>query len=634
LDAGLHRDLVTGDLHIIQVDVTSKPPAGLSTIVATFINYFKGLSVNRLLYISFASFLILCSVGSGQEWIKAYGGAGVELGKFIEPTADGGFIVGGLQSETQFSDDRFWVARFDSSGAKLWDKDYGRDGETHTMFVFTKDRDGGAMFGGFTGIQFSGEESALMYRIDSAGKIVWDIDVDYDDSDHWHVLIERNEGGFYMGGHTDSKGDPRGDMWLQRLDSSRTLIWEKVFDRNTSEHSHSGIETREGGAVLLGHTEVGGYEKWWVVKADSNGAVQWQKVYTSDNYSPNYHDSPYKIFETRDGNYALIGGTSHPQLDQGTMWLLVVDTSGAIVLDKHYGSQGGSSFAWSGRQTSDGGYILAGYTNYQTHGLIDMYVVKTDAQGNIEWEKRFGGTGYDYGYDVIEVSDGYVVAGYTGSTSIMTGGGGDLMLVKIRKELPAPSTTVLLSPPDGSNDQLPALTTTWRPTATATGYHLQLSATQGFTSLIVSDSTLTSTSREVKGLIPGQRYWWRVRAANTSGWGPYSETWSFVVAEPSAGVNSRTIASSLKLYPNTPNPFSTTTAIRFSLAGNAHVDVKVLDLYGREVATVIDQQMASGEHRAIFNGAELTSGAYVYRITAKYSNGQQESRTQRMMLVR
>lgn len=616
------------------MDVTSKRFARLSTILAAFIKIFTRLTVNRLLYISFVSVLMLSTVVNGQEWIKAYGGEGVELGKFIEPTADGGFMVGGIQSQTQTGPDRFWVARFDSTGAKLWDKNYGLNGETHTMFAFTKDRDGGAMFGGFTGIQFSGTESALMYRIDSTGNIVWDIDVDYDDSDHWHVLIERNEGGYYMGGHTDSKGDPRGDMWLRRLDSSRNVIWEKVFDRQTSEHSHSGIETREGGAVLLGHTEVGGFEKWWLVKADSNGAVQWQKVYTSDNFSPNYHDSPYKIFETREGNYGLIGGTSHPSLDQGTMWLLVVDTSGAIVLDKHYGNPGGSTFAWSGRQTSDGGYILAGYTNYQTHGLIDMYVVKTDSQGKIEWEKRIGGTGYDYGYDVIEVSDGYVVTGYTGSESIMTGGGGDMMLVKIKKDLPAPSASILLSPPDGSTDQPSTLTTTWRPTSTATRYQLQVSATQSFTSPFVSDSTLTSTTRTVTGLVPGQRYWWRVRAGNAAGWGPNSETWSFVVAEPSSGVESHVVNSGLQLYRNIPNPFNASTAIRFSIAATAHVDVKVLDLYGREVATVLDQQMTPGDHQVTFNGNQLPGGVYVYRLTAKYSDGRQESRSERMMLVR
>jgi hypothetical protein len=239
-----------------------------------------------------------------------------------------------------------------------------------------------------------------------------------------------------------------------------------------------------GEYLSFGHTVVNDLEKWWLVKADSNGAVVWQKVYGSESHTPGFHDSPYKTFMTRDGNYAMIGGSSQAWLDQGTMWLLVVDTSGAILVDKHYGNASGSSFAWSGRQTSDGGYILAGYTNYQTHGVVDMYVVKTDAQGNVQWEKRFGGTGYDYGYDVIEVADGYVVAGYTSSGSIMTGGGGDLMLVKIRHELTTPSATILLSPPDGSNNQPPTFTATWRPTATATRYHLELAADDDFSSLV------------------------------------------------------------------------------------------------------------------------------------------------------
>jgi len=164
-----------------------------------------------------------------QEWTRGVGGPGRECGRFVEPTADGGFAVAGTRTpRAGASFEEFWVARFDSTGQLMWEKTYGHTGVTHTIFTFSATRDGGFMIGGFTGQQFSGTESALMYRIDSLGNIEWEYDVNYNDSDHWHLLIERRTGGYYFGGHTDSKDDPSGDMWLVRLDEDRNVLWEKT----------------------------------------------------------------------------------------------------------------------------------------------------------------------------------------------------------------------------------------------------------------------------------------------------------------------------------------------------------------------------------------------------------------------
>ena len=475
--------------------------------------------------------LLCCTVPSlAQVWSYAYGGPGSELGKFIEPTADGGFYVAGTQSTVVQGPERFYVARFDAAGSLLWEKSYGKTGSTHTIFAFSKTLDGGFLIGGFTGVQNSGTESALMYRGDSAGNVVFERDVNYSDSDHWHVLLERAEGGYYMGGHTDSKGDPSGDMWLQKLDEDRNVVWEKVYNRNTAEHSHSGLIASDGDVVLLGHTVVGSREKYWVAKVDTSGTIRWQKVFGS---VPNDHDSPYKTFETREGNFAFIGGSSTPNQPLGTMWLLVVDPSGNIVVDKHFGAVGGQTFAWSGRQTSDGGFILAGHTNYRTRGQLDMIVVKTDALGNQEWERTYGGTGYDYAFDVIEVADGYIAAGYTGSPSIMTGGGGDLYIVKIAKQTQAlPTTVVLTTPSNGAVNQPVNTRLAWSAATGASRYELQLAFDSTFESTVYSDTNVAATADTVPALSNGMRYFWRVRAINAVGEGPWSNVWSFATALP------------------------------------------------------------------------------------------------------
>ncbi len=382
-------------------------------------------------------FLALAVPLHAQKWVRTAGGTGFEFGYRIAPMPDGGFLTAGTQADLGSTDEDFWITRFDSTGNKVWDKRFGRKGVNETLFGFLATKDHGFMVGGFTGRQFSGEEAATMYRGDSTGALLWEVFVNNDRSDHWHFFVERPGGGYYMGGHTDSKGNDFGDMWLVKMDSARNVIWDTTYGRGGEEHAHMGIGTRDGGCLLLGHAESGQgnaeREKFWAVKVDADGHRMWDSVFSSGDA---YHDSPYGLFETRDGNYALVGGSSHAtQPNNGTMWLLVIDSVGRTVMNKHYGHVGGDAFSWNARQTTDGGFVLAGYTTYQTAGKEDAYIVKTNAAGEVEWERTVGSTGSDYVYDVVETPSGYVAVGSTDSPSWMTGGGdADLLLIKVSKD--------------------------------------------------------------------------------------------------------------------------------------------------------------------------------------------------------
>lgn len=558
--------------------------------------------------------IVLASqIGLAQVWTRSYGGSGFEYGYNIHPLSDGGFLIAGAKT---FADQpnitKYWAARFDASGNIRWDSVYGPADLSLTLFGSAKTRAEGMMLGGFTGKQGSGAESALMYRIDSTGAVEWSFTKDYSSSDHFHFFVERNEGGYYFGGHTDSKGDARGDMWLLRLDSSRNVIWEKEYDNSSGEHAHWGIGTHDGGVFLLGHTSVGGYEKFWGVKVDSTGTVLWKKVYGS---VPNVHDSPYHVFETREGNYAMIGGSqTASQTPTGTSWLLVIDTLGNVLVDQHYGNPLYSTFTWSGTQTSDSGYILSGYTTYNTNGREDMYVVKTDRYGVVEWEKTVGGAGTDYGYDVTETTGGYIAAGYTGSGSLMTGGGGDLLVVKFAKSMPQlPMVTTLALPVDGSLDLPPDPQLTWQVVAGAKKYQLQVYSDAG---ILMDDSNLVEASRAITGLQSGKQYWWRVRAGNEVGWGPFSVTWSFTTRSVS-GVEDEIVATSqYDLLRNVPNPFSTTTMLQFVLPQQGRVRLDILDALGTKVMNVFDGELEKGDHRLMVDGHDLPSGQYLVRMIA------------------
>jgi hypothetical protein len=546
-----------------------------------------------------------------QEWIRGVGGPGSDYGRFVEPTSDGGFAVAGTRTATASSiTEQFWVARFSANGTLLWQKTYGRTDVTHTIFTFSSTRDGGFMIGGFTGQQFSGAESAIMFRIDSVGKELWKYDINYSSSDHWHLLIERREGGYYFGGHTDSKGDERGDVWLQRLDDERNVLWEKTYDRGTGEHAHAGIETRDGGVLMLGHTEESNYEKYWLVKVDSNGTKQWDKVLSS---GPAAHDSPYDLFETREGTYALIGGTSgSPTPDASQGWLLIVDSLGNTVTDKHFGNPEGSSFSWGGRQTSDGGFIVAGHTNYRTHGNFDMYIVKTDSAGDVEWESAYGGVNYEYGFDVVEADGGYIGVGVTASSSIVTGGSDDLLLVKINEDLALPAAVVPVSPANHASTPL-TVDLIWTPIEVATRYHVQLATDAAFSSLVIDDSTRTTTSATTGVLLPTEKYWWRVRAASEDGWGPYSPAWDFQpVVLTSAPDDGLAVGAALTV---TPNPATDGAMIAIDLAGAGVIRLALVDARGAVVATLVDGSLPQGRHALPLETDGLAAGTYSLRLS-------------------
>jgi hypothetical protein len=549
-----------------------------------------------------------------------------------------------------------------------------------------------------------------MYRCDSTGKELWNIDVDYSSSDHWHFGFERREGGYYLGGHTDSKTDPKGDMWLVRYDSARHMIWEKTYDRGFSEHAHAGIETRDGGCLLVGHTNLGNLEKYWIVRVDSNGVEKWRKMFSSND---TYDDSPYHVVETREGNFAIFGGSSSPTSGAGTIWLLVLDPSGNIVLDRHYGNPTYSSFAWAGRQTSDGGYVMAGYTTYNTVGDADLYLVKAAADGTLEWEKRYGGKGPEYGYDVIETNDGYIACGVTGSTDLGAGAEGDMLLVKFKKDvvLPLPSAITLVAPAANATLADTASVLRWRPgTPSVTRYELDIATDSSFTQKIVdssltdtsalranltnggkywwrvraynatgwgpysevrkftvasypatvaliypaqngvvdntdvqmrwgrsapgvtryqldvatdsqfstatADSSLTDTTMLRTGFVFGSTYWWRVRAANSVGWGPYSEARTFTVQEGASVERGSESAAGLAIYPNIPNPFGATTTFRFHQGRRGEASMVLVDLAGRQVATICSGMFEAGDHAIPFDGSRIPSGIYICRLVA------------------
>jgi hypothetical protein len=211
-----------------------------------------------------------------------------------------------------------------------------------------------------------------------------------------------------------------------------TIQWQKSLGGTLNDHANYGLQTTDGGYIMVGGTfsndgdVVGhhGYIDCWVVKVDLNGSIQWQRPFGGSSY-----DDGFFIQQTTDGGYIIAaesasndgdGSANHGQSD---FWIIKITSTGNIQWQKTYGGSSGDG-ATCIRQTTDGGYIVAGYTISNdgdvngNHGLSDFWVIKIDQAGNLQWQKAFGGSNYELANCIRQTPDGgYIVYGQTRSNN-------------------------------------------------------------------------------------------------------------------------------------------------------------------------------------------------------------------------
>jgi hypothetical protein len=236
-------------------------------------------------------------------------------------------------------------------------------------------------------------------------------------------VTQTSDGGYALAGVTISYG-VGGDFWLVKTDASGNLEWSENYGGENLDMAYSVIQTSDGGYAIAGLTESYGAGEYdcWLVKTDASGNLEWSGTYGGTSW-----DGAHSVIQTSDGGYILAGYTYSLGAGSADFWLVKVDSSGNEEWSKTYGSENLDK-AHSAVQTSDGGYALAGFTYSFDAGGYDFWLVKTDSLGNEEWNKTFGGENREEASSVIQTSDGgYALAGYTTSYGV---GGRDFWLVK------------------------------------------------------------------------------------------------------------------------------------------------------------------------------------------------------------
>jgi hypothetical protein len=284
--------------------------------------------------------------------------------------------------------------------------------------------DGGYAIAGLTASFGAGNYDVYVVKLDANGNLQWTKTIGGKNADGGSSIIQTSDGGYAIAGYTESFGAGEADVYVVKLDAHGNLQWTKTIGGGDTDRGNSLIQTSDGGYAIAGQTKSFGAGKTdvYVVKLDANGNLQWTKTIGGPGA-----EIGFSLIQTSDAGYAIAGLTTSFGAGDYDVYLVKLDANGNLQWTKTIGGpdpEAGTSLI----QTSDGGYAIAGYTSSFGAGEGNVYVVKLDANGNLQWTKTIGGTGWDVGHSLIQTSDGgYAIAVETTSFGL------DVYVVKLDK---------------------------------------------------------------------------------------------------------------------------------------------------------------------------------------------------------
>lgn len=376
------------------------------------------------------------------QWQNNFGEGEDNIPFSVSQTAEGGSIIAGRSTINDLSD--VWVVKSNLYGELQWTKRFGGVGSEVATSI-KQLSDGGYICaaiisapGGDIETHYGGSD-AWVVKLDPSGNIEWQRTYGGADEDIVNEIKPTNDGGFILCGDTKSYteypeseifGGER-DFWIIKLDSLGDFQWQRTYGGSNYELGWSISPLDDGNLIMCGSTASndydmfgnhGGYTDAWITKMDNNGDTIWTK---------SYGGSGTEIFETiiqsSENSYVAAGWSTSVDgdvsLNKGDrdVWVVKVDTNGNIIWQKTIGGFS-SDYAEEIIQTSNGDYVLVGRTFSNdgdvsvNKGLYDFWVVKLNKNGEIIWEKTYGGSNYDEAYSICETFDmGYIVTGKTQS---------------------------------------------------------------------------------------------------------------------------------------------------------------------------------------------------------------------------
>jgi len=361
-----------------------------------------------ILILPFISFAAYADVPT--SWAKIYDNSSCEYAQSVQQTSDGSYVVAGRTDSCGTDGSNAWVLKLDTSGEVQWKKTYN-DSDADSVSSVQQTSDGGYIVAGTSYFFATYKANAWVLKLNSIGNVQWKKTFSGSNCYRASSIHQTSDNGYVVAGGTGSCDTDGSNAWVLKLDSSGSVQWEKIFDQGGTDSVSSVQQTNDGGYIVAGDTYYGSINGIWVLKLNSSGNVQWKKIYSvSDD------DRGYSVRQTSDGGYVVTGNTYSYSTGESNICVLKLDLSGNVQWQKTY-SNSDNDRGYSVRQTSDGGYVIAGETDVY-NGIDGAWLLKLDSIGSVQWSKAYSISDYDSAYSVNQTSDsGYVVAGFAYSNS-------------------------------------------------------------------------------------------------------------------------------------------------------------------------------------------------------------------------
>ena len=283
-----------------------------------------------------------------------------------------------------------------------------------------------------------GSSDVWVVKLNSSGDISWQKTLGGSKDDIGYSIIATSDGGYAALGYTKSTDGDFGpgsqandlnvELWVVKLNSAGSIMWQKTFTGSSGEFGRSIVETSDGNLVIVGHTysndgdfihPTNGYSDVFIIKLNSSGGVIWKKIVGGSQI-----DQLYSIVATPDGGAISVGFSKSNDGDVSgnhgsyDFWVVKINNAGNISWQKSFGGLDIEAAASIAR-TNDGGYIVCGDTRSNSgdvsgnRGETDGWIIKIDEQGALQWQKTFGGTETESFVSTVVNSQGQIVAAGT-----------------------------------------------------------------------------------------------------------------------------------------------------------------------------------------------------------------------------
>lgn len=368
-------------------------------------------------------------------WMKTFGGRWRDDCWSVIKTLDNGYLLIGETTSFDKGGGDAWLVKLDANGNELWNKSYGGS-EADYAFDGVQTLDGGYVIVGGTKTFTKGDHDVWLFKTDEYGNEQWNRSFGGAMRDQGYAIIESSDNGFVICGGSGSFTEGPNDYWIIKIDEQGTMLWNLTYGDKGYDWGYDIIETVENTYVFTGGTDTSrDYSHILdigIVEVDSLGNLIWDESFNNPP-AKNRWDEGYSIINTRDGGL-LIAGIAHTyhwaEDGEGDGWIIKTDRQGHKMWDRSYGGDLCDGFS-TVKRTEDGGYVVSGWTYSYGAGDANIWLLKLDSDGFVDWDLTIGEEDYEWSMlHTLEIAqdDSYIVVGTTKSFGA---GSSDMFIAKL-----------------------------------------------------------------------------------------------------------------------------------------------------------------------------------------------------------